>query len=401
MKSSDETLIGPYVSYITGPTGGSGSGSTSYVASGRKLFHVENGLVSGDRKTPNPVFYRKLTTPPGSLGRHWWFGERGQLNQFFITSADPGPQATETGFNVDVNSDAALDRALEKILNQIRGQSNLIVDIAERNATVKMLKDTLLFQRRLKSFLKRTKRSRQYKRIRGPKAAARQADFIASKWLEYRYGWLPLVHSVYDLLDEIHRHRAGGYIRVGSRSSSSSSKTVISGKGTDGAPYRQFSTERSYRVEYGIFFQLPPGSALWDYTQLNPAAIAWELVPFSFVADWFVNVGDTLKLWEDVTIFSQYFKGGYRTVTDREVRKGSVVGQDSANIQYVPGTAPPQVVTAEYGRSRYSSGSTIYVEKRRIRLTSLPRPAGFRIRFELNSKRIADAAALIWQQFRR
>jgi hypothetical protein len=27
----------------------------------------------------------------------------------------------------------------------------------------------------------------------------------------------------------------------------------------------------------------------------NPALVAWELVPFSFVADWFVPVGDWLK----------------------------------------------------------------------------------------------------------
>lgn len=32
---------------------------------------------------------------------------------------------------------------------------------------------------------------------------------------------------------------------------------------------------------------------------LNPAALAWEIVPFSFVADWFVNVGDWLQGFSD------------------------------------------------------------------------------------------------------
>jgi hypothetical protein len=40
---------------------------------------------------------------------------------------------------------------------------------------------------------------------------------------------------------------------------------------------------------------------VWKYSTLNvvvdPWITAWELVPFSFVADWFVNVGDVLSAW--------------------------------------------------------------------------------------------------------
>lgn len=32
---------------------------------------------------------------------------------------------------------------------------------------------------------------------------------------------------------------------------------------------------------------------------VNPAVVAWELVPFSFVVDWFVNVGDVLSSYTD------------------------------------------------------------------------------------------------------
>lgn len=46
-----------------------------------------------------------------------------------------------------------------------------------------------------------------------------------------------------------------------------------------------------YRVTYntdGVAARLAP------YGLTNPLLTAWELVPFSFVADWFVNVGDTI-----------------------------------------------------------------------------------------------------------
>ncbi len=41
----------------------------------------------------------------------------------------------------------------------------------------------------------------------------------------------------------------------------------------------------------------------------NPAAVAWELVPYSFVVDWFVNVGDYLNQFSEfhgVTLINPY-----------------------------------------------------------------------------------------------
>jgi hypothetical protein len=32
---------------------------------------------------------------------------------------------------------------------------------------------------------------------------------------------------------------------------------------------------------------------------VNPASIAWELIPFSFIVDWFLNVGDFLNQFSD------------------------------------------------------------------------------------------------------
>lgn len=43
----------------------------------------------------------------------------------------------------------------------------------------------------------------------------------------------------------------------------------------------------------------------------NPAAIAWELVPFSFVVDWFIPIGNFLNSWTD--FLGLRFEDSYNT----------------------------------------------------------------------------------------
>lgn len=40
------------------------------------------------------------------------------------------------------------------------------------------------------------------------------------------------------------------------------------------------------------------------YTSMNPASIRWETLPYSFVADWFVGIGDFLRSCESATIYN-------------------------------------------------------------------------------------------------
>lgn len=55
--------------------------------------------------------------------------------------------------------------------------------------------------------------------------------------------------------------------------------------------------ERNISVRAGVLTQLEQLNSLniWGMTQ--PVESLWELVPFSFVVDWFFNVGDVLSAW--------------------------------------------------------------------------------------------------------
>jgi len=48
-----------------------------------------------------------------------------------------------------------------------------------------------------------------------------------------------------------------------------------------------------------VVFDSPNALLLSQLGLVNPASLAWELVPFSFVVDWFANVGDFLASFTD------------------------------------------------------------------------------------------------------
>lgn len=118
-------------------------------------------------------------------------------------------------------------------------------------------------------------------------------------WMSYRYGIMPLIYSAQDILKTIdrgcdvetrkHLHIAPVDTNVPLPDSSSTyTRTRIDGNITiRAAIYQHFESTEISRIS-GLGF--------------NPFVTAWELVPYSFVFDWFLNVGDyiaakTNQIW--------------------------------------------------------------------------------------------------------
>jgi len=111
----------------------------------------------------------------------------------------------------------------------------------------------------------------------------------------------------------------------------------------------------------------------------NPAALAWELIPFSFVADWFVGVGDYLNA-QTALLGLTVVDGGTSQLSIRtSVGSATGVAKGSTN-KSVNGQLPSgaTVVSRMYSRQVWSGS-----------------PPPIRVSAELNLKRILDGAALI------
>lgn len=287
-----------------------------------------------------------------------------------------------------------LDSAMAKIYEQIRGNSNTVVDLAESGATLKMLRNALGVKKQLKKFFTEIVRDKKFNRL---SKGQRRLDYASEKWLEYRYGWMPLISSTYEAIRQLGTKVDGGLVTVSARSSRAiSDEVLVSGNGSYLNPRIGYNAYLRFRTELCIQFKLPAGHQIYDWTSLNPIGIAWELAPLSFVADWFVNVGDMLSAWENHVVFANKFVRGYRTDSFREDAHHFVQGSTAYQVEYWPGTTTP--LDGPVFNSITKSADVTRLHKNRQVLLTLPSPeSGLRLKFELNSKRMLDTCGLIHQ----
>ncbi len=110
-------------------------------------------------------------------------------------------------------------------------------------------------------------------------------------WLEYIYGWKPLIQDVFTLIDHPFPEP---YLICRARSKFDNFDiTQTSVSNTKHHRQRKLSVTNHTRLRMRT-----NGNALAAASQLgvtNPAALAWEALPFSFVVDWFFSVGGYLE----------------------------------------------------------------------------------------------------------
>jgi hypothetical protein len=129
---------------------------------------------------------------------------------------------------------------------------------------------------------------------RKAKKHMRPSNSVASNWLELQYGWLPLLSDIKGAAEFV--AKTSNY-HPRSRYSTSSTKTDGYSRTYENYPRMltdQWST--SHTVKYVIYFsEQGGGNPPVALGLTNPLAIAWELVPFSFIVDWFLPVGTFLN----------------------------------------------------------------------------------------------------------
>ena len=122
----------------------------------------------------------------------------------------------------------------------------------------------------------------------------------ARAFLEIQYGWRPLLQDVYgaaEFIAQKQSHEIRNVVR--SKISVKSSKDTSEKLAILWTPVEDYITfrERRYDMSCSLWFATSD-SALATASQaglLNPAQLVWELLPYSFVVDWFLPVGDYLK----------------------------------------------------------------------------------------------------------
>lgn len=188
------------------------------------------------------------------------------------------------------------DPALEfKLLNRLQsriqqGQVDLLTAAAERKDSIQMIgtrvnqmTDLLVDYKRNMSRLEKA-----LKKAKKPKKIQRLVNLISSLRLEFSFGWSPLASDLYTLGNEIMPPIF--YADV--------SATV---HGEQLIPTYAFGYEGGYEGsvklhgKVGIQMNDPFTASAAQLGLTNPAATAWELVPWSFAVDWILPIGDYLR----------------------------------------------------------------------------------------------------------
>lgn len=121
-------------------------------------------------------------------------------------------------------------------------------------------------------------------------ARGRRRHFVdkknfADNWLQVKYGWLPLYRDVFNAVEHL------AYLR----NRPFESKFRVRAKKTFAGikPGTGYSGMSEARIQ--VIANIKSVNEFKLAGLADPLSLGWELLPFSFVADWFIPVGDYLE----------------------------------------------------------------------------------------------------------
>lgn len=226
-------------------------------------------------------------------------------------------------------------------------------------------------------------------RPREPNGRDPVQDLVANTWLNYSYGWKPLLGDVYShceaLANALVDHN--NVVRVMRKSAATHGEKInvvrYGGKVTLVMSKIQKIDRTANMVLYYSKADNPLNPLLHFGIQ-NPLTVAWEVVPFSFVVDWFLPVGEYLSSLT-ATAGLNFVKG---TVSERTTI--SVV----ADVQPGP-TIPngsPQTFQSISGGGKYTYKSFEYI---RTIMNTFPSPQLPQLRDPRSLTRALSAISLL------
>lgn len=123
-----------------------------------------------------------------------------------------------------------------------------------------------------------------------------QVEF-SSLWLEYSYGWRPLLSDIYGAAELLAQTatKTRPMSAFGKGKAQEDRKWLVEGQYDAASIFAKYESTVKLKYEFDIEDTL--ADVLKSTGITDPALLAWELLPYSFVVDWFLPVGTYLKNW--------------------------------------------------------------------------------------------------------
>lgn len=255
----------------------------------------------------------------------------------------------------------------KKFLERKRNEDLFKLDIMREDLEDQVSKKVLT--RRLANRRKKQLTREQERMLKTYERAKRQAgielaDALAHVWMNYRYNIMPLVYTAIDITEAVTKDPEF----LTTRDTLQQEVSLIL---PSDLPALEFTTDFKVFIRDRAKADIGPFSITSKVVSGNILTTAWELVPLSFVVDWFINVGDFISAFSGGSTADRNSTISFKSVLDYK-------GKDSYNRKVI--------ITGQLW-NREVTGSLL----QHSCLTYKP---------DMNPKRYLDSVALSWNAIR-
>lgn len=195
-----------------------------------------------------------------------------------------------------------LDYLLQKAWADVKSQGlDILTELAEAPKTVDMFRSYVNGVKKRTDHVSKAAAKKRRKNGRGLGSKASSViDAFGSAWMETRYGWRPIVYASEEIAETYEAWKKPNKVRVSARKSQTTNSSTGDSTGLVYYPYganmegTKFKLSNTLIGRARVVLDVKAGSVP-TWTSINPVATAWELVPLSFVVDWFVNSSDLVR----------------------------------------------------------------------------------------------------------
>ena len=347
------------------------------------MTRVETRTHRDLRTVDNQHLHRRWETSC-TPDKYVYWGSR-ECGTYPIPMDGGGGLPTAPVIDVQPLIDIAVNKAYA---NMDLSQAMALATLAESRSAVSSMKQIFF---RLFKILKNAKKLN----IKALRNELRPKE-LADRWMELRYAIRPLIFDAKQVCDALNyelehdRQTFRGY----ATETETTEETVLESRfaGTYIREWKRTSFQ-TVEVRSGVLAYIDNLTPLNTWGIDSVIETGWELVPFSFIVDWFFNIGDTIAAWTPEfglrTLASWYV---INTVTTRRL---DLVGH------YATSEACTWQGTCHDTYLRDGVGSYYVVENRKERVPNPSRAILPRFTLNLNAPKLADLSIIGKKIFRR
>lgn len=262
-----------------------------------------------------------------------------------------------------------------------------LVALAELSQTIALLKNPL---RELQKFVVSYAKAYSWNLKRVRKYRTQRVDeYLSSEYLKFRYGVTPLLSDIEGILKAA--ERIHGEHRKTARALEYDTQEVVTQYNGVSTPYWYYDIEdvrsETCKVRAGVLYTTDISlNSSFGMSATNIPSAIWETIPFSFVVDWLVNVGDLVRAFSPIV--GNRYLASWVTRTREASRTRTVKNFARVDPYYTTTQSMNGTFDRVDHKGTARENMSIY-------------DAGLSFKFNLSNTQIADSIALIIQQIAR